>query len=93
MGDVIPFRRSVKQLTNTVLWGEGQFGFNPYFVKHMFVANDVNICFMFHDPEDGEFDGWELMVKCYSPEECKLAYNDLLRIFEEQYGITFSEEQ
>lgn len=89
MGDIIPFKKPErKTFSNTVLWGEGMFGFNPYFIKSMFIANDVNICFMFHEVADNkEPDGWELMVKCNNEKECKLAYRDLINILKAQYGI------
>ena len=99
MGDVVPFKKpSKKAFTNTVLWGEGMFGFNPYLLKYMFIANEVNICFMFHEPvysEVGEPEdpqGWELMVKCYNAEECKAAYKDLVDMLRDNYGLDFTEK-
>lgn len=95
MGDLIPFKkRQERKYTNTVLWGDGMFGFNPTLVKHIFVANGTDICLMFHDiPEGQEFDGWELMIRCHDESECTAAYNDLIHILEDQYGIIFGDEQ
>lgn len=95
MGDVIPFKKKVTRIQVPILWGEGMFGFNPNLIEHICIADETMICLFFHKEEDNLKDskGWELCVRCHDAEEAQAAYNDLVHILEESYGVTLGDEK